>query len=143
MYGRARAARFNTEAQERLQKSHRELLAKMDEKMEADAKRAEERLAADRKEAAERLAADAIKAEARLAADRKEAKKMQLIAYERLAHERKESQEKLENERKESDSRYRSLFRWLVATFVSVTLGMIGIFIALAALLISNGRLPV
>ena len=98
---------------------------KFDLKMAAELEKAEKRLAADRKEAAEKLAADREMAEAR-----------QHAAYERLAQERRESEQRLAEERKEAERRFKSWLRWLVATFVSATIAMLGV---VASLLISNG----
>ena len=88
---------------------------KFEAKLAAELERTEIRLANDRKEAAERLAADREMAEAR-----------QHAAYERLAQERRDSERRL-----------RSWLRWLVATFISATIAMIGV---IASLLISNGH---
>ena len=100
---------------------------KFDLKMAAELERTEMRLAADRKEAAERLAADREMAEAR-----------QRAAYDRLAQERRETEQRLAIERKESELRFRSTLRWIVATFVSATIAIVGV---IASLLISNGYL--
>ena len=100
---------------------------KYEAKLAAELERTEVRLAADRKEAAERLAADREMAEAR-----------QHAAYERLAQERRESEQRLAEERKEAERRFKSWLRWLVATFISATIAMIGV---VASLLISNGYL--
>ena len=100
---------------------------KFDLRMAAEFERTEMRLTADRKEAAERLAADREMAEAR-----------QRAAYERLAQERKESELRLSEERKESELRFRSTLRWIVATFVSATIAIIGV---VASVLISSGFL--
>ena len=145
MYRRAITAQYDAKIEERIQKmkddsnrQHQEYLSKMDAKLEADQKRAEAKLAADQKRAEARLAADQKQAEARLAADRKE-------AAERLAADRKEAEarqrateERLAQERMESEKRLRSHTRWLVATFFTAFITMIGIF----SLLISNGYLP-
>ena len=139
MYRRTMPLRTLAEIEERSNKEHQELIAKLNAKAEADRKEAnkilraafkesEERLAADRKEAAERLAADNKRAEERLAMDRKESEARQRATEERLAQERKDW-----------DKVVKSHTRWLVATFVTVFIGVAGFFVALLG---ANGHLP-
>ena len=78
----------------------------------------EARIAADRKEAAERLAAD-----------RKE-------TAERLAAERKD----FERERMETKREFTVQKRWLIATFVTVFVGMCRIFAAFVVLIMQLTR---
>ena len=66
--------------------------------------------------------------EARIAAYRKE-------TAERLAADRKEATERLEAERKESKREFISQKRWLIATFVTVFVGMGSIFAAFVVLI--------
>ena len=153
MNRRLGSLRTLAEIEEKSKREHQELLAKLDAKIEeyrtksdeyraraeADRKEANEilaaayreseaRLAADRKETAERLAEDSRRAEERLAADRKEAEARQRATEERLAQERNDW-----------DKVVKSHTKWLVATFVTVLIGVAGFFVAL---LQANGYLP-
>ena len=106
---------------------HKERLARLDllfeqfvercDRSEADWKEErremEARIAADRKETAERLAADRKEASERLAAER--------IVFEQ--------------EHKESKREFISQKRWLIATFVTVFVGMSSIFAAFVVLI--------
>ena len=134
MYRRTRANQCYSMPDENLQKilqdskkDFLEMLDRLDAKAEADREKF------DRK-----MAAEFEKSEKRLAADREMAEARQHAAYERLAQERRESELRLAAERKEAERRFRSWLRWLVATFVSATIAMLGV---VASLLISNGYL--
>ena len=139
MYRRAMPLRSLAEIEEKSNREHQELLARLNAKADADRKEAtetlaaafrwaEERLAADNKRAEERLAADNKRAEERLAADRKESEARQRATEERLAQERKDW-----------DKVVKSHTKWLVATFVTVLIGVAGFFVALLSV---NGYLP-
>ena len=135
MYRRTMPLRTLAEIEEKSKREHQELLAKLDAKSEADRAKSE----ADRKEATETLAAAFKWAEERLAADNKRAE-------ERLAIDRKEAEarqrateERLAQERKDWDNVRRTQTRWLVATFVTVFIGVAGFFVALLG---ANGYLP-
>ena len=64
---------------------------------------------------------------------------MVLLLGEKEAERQREANEHLAEERRESEKRLRSHTRWLVATFLSAFLAMIGVFVSL---LITNGYLP-
>ena len=128
MYRRSMSLRTLAEIEEKSNKEHQELIAKLNAQAEADRKEANETLAAAFRWAEERLAADNRRAEERLAADRKEAEARQRTTEERLAQERKDW-----------DKVVKSHTRWLVATFVTVFIGVAGFFVAL---LQANGYLP-
>ena len=128
MYRRTMPLRTRAEIEERSKRDHQELLAELNAKAEADRKEASETLAAAFKWAEERLAADRKEASEKLAADRKEAEARQRATEERLAQERKDW-----------DKVVKSHTKWLVATFVTVLIGVAGFFVAL---LQANGYLP-
>ena len=128
MYRRTMPLRTLAEVEEKSKKEHQELLAKLNAKAEADRKEAAKTLADAFKWAEERLAADNKRAEERLATDRKEAEARQQAAEERLSQERKEW-----------DNVRRTQTKWLVATFVTVLIGVAGFYVAL---LQANGYLP-
>ena len=134
MYRRSRAGQFYPIPDENLQrilqdskKDFLEMLDRLDAKAAADREKFDQRIAAEIERTEMRLAADRKEAAERLAADREMAEARQHAAYERLAQERRES-----------ERRFRSWLRWLVATFVSATIAMLGV---VASLLISNGYL--
>ena len=146
MYRRTMSFRTLAEIEEKSEKEHQELIAKLNAKAEADRKEATKTLAEAFKWAEERLAADNKRAEERLATDRKEAEARQRATEERLATDRKEAEarqrateERLAQERKDWDSVRRTQTRWLVATFVTVFIGVAGFFVALLG---ANGYLP-
>ena len=134
MYRKSKLGQFYPIPDENLQKilqdSKKDFLQMLD--------RLEAKAAADREKFDLQLAAEFERSERRLAADREMAEARQHAAYERLAQERKESAQRLAEERKEADRRFKSWLRWLVATFVSATIAMLGV---VASLLISNGHL--
>ena len=149
MYRRARTMQPHVQPDESLQKilhdSRKDFLemldrldARMDARVAAEREKFEAKMAADNERAEKRLAADRKDAAEKLAADREMAEARQRAAYERLAQERKEAEQRLAQERKEAERKFRSWLRWLVATFVSATIAMIGV---VASLLISNGYL--
>ena len=128
MYRRGRSSQHIATSEESLQKilsdSRKDFLEMLD-RLDA---RVDARVAAEREKAEARIAADNERAEKRLAADREMAEARQRAAYERLAQERKEA-----------EARHRSWIRWMIATFVSATLGMIGVIVTL---LIASGWSP-
>ena len=135
MYRRTMTPRTLAEIEENSKKEHQEMIAKLNAKAEefnakaeADRKEAAETLAAAFRWAEERLASDNKRAEKRLASDRKKAEARQRATEERLAQERKDW-----------DNVIRTHTRWLVATFVTVLIGVAGFFVALLG---ANGYLP-
>ena len=100
-----------------------------------DREQTEARISADREQFEARIAADREQTEARIAADRKEAAERLAIDREKSEKITQEAYVRLELERKESARRHRSHTLLLVATFVTVLLGLIGN-------LWSNGHLP-
>ena len=134
MYRRARTGQYYAMPDENLQKilqdSKKDFLEMLD--------RLDAKAAADREKFDLKMAAEFERSERRLAADREMAEARQRAAYERLAQERREAEQRLAEERKEAERKFRSWLRWLVATFISATIAMIGV---VASLLISNGHL--
>ena len=134
MYRRTRAGHCYSMPDENLQKilqdSKKDFLEMLD--------RLDAKVASDREKFDLKMAAEFERSERRLAADREMAEARQRAAYERLAQERKESEQRLAEERKDAERKFRSWLRWLVATFISATIAMLGV---VASLLISNGYL--
>ena len=128
---------WTEERREREARAAADLASWKEERREMEA-----RIAADRKETADRLAADRESwaeerrmMEARIAADRKE-------TADRLAADRKETADRLEadrkdfqQERKETKREFTVQKRWLIATFVTVFVGMCSIFTAIVILI--------
>ena len=125
MYRRNRGGQYYSMPDENLQKilqdSKKDFLEMLD-RLDA---RSEAKIAADREKFEAKLEAEFERSERRLAADREMAEARQRAAYERLAQERKES-----------ERRFRTWLMWLIATFVSATIAMIGV---VASLLITRG----
>ena len=134
MYRRSKTGHYYSMPDENLQKilqdSKKDFLEMLD--------RLDAKAVADREKFDLKMAAEFEKSERRLAADREMAEARQHAAYERLAQERRESERRLAEERKDAERRFKSWLRWLVATFVSATIAMLGV---VASLLISNGYL--
>ena len=118
---KAETEKFIVESKKEFSDALDKALDKVEAKSEIRRRETEERIAAENKKAEARLAADNAKAEARIAADRKA------------------QQDWFDRTLERSEKRFSSMFKWLVATFITMFITMIGVF---ANLLISNGYLP-
>ena len=129
MYRRARTGQYYAMPDENLQKILQDSKIDFLDMLDRLDARSDARIAADREKFEAKLSAEFERSEKRLAADREMAEARQRAAYERLAQERKEAERK-----------FRTWLMWLIATFVSATIAMIGVVVSL---LITRGGIAI